>query len=120
MKKELSNRWLLLAASMLLLSACSVDLDPSTANTAFGMQAIHYEFIIILISLIGGIGCIIAGIILTVLGFSGDIEWIVEVSGFTSRLINASPGIVLIILGAILIIKSRLDIKTRKKTKTKK
>lgn len=69
MKKELNNRWLLLTVIMLLLLACSVDLDPSTANTAFKMQAIHYEFIIVLISLIGGIGCIIADIILTILGF---------------------------------------------------
>lgn len=117
MKKGFSNRWLLLAIVILLLSACSVDLDPSTANTMFGMQALHYEFIIVLISLIGGIGCIIAGIILTILGFSGDIEWVVEVSGFTSKLINASPGIVLIILGTILVIKSRLNINTRKKSK---
>ena len=78
------------------------------------MQALHYEFIIILISLIGGIGCLIAGIVLTVLGFTGSIEWIVELSGFTSRLINASPGVVLMILGLFLTLKSRLKIKAEK------
>ena len=97
-----------------LLNSCTIDIDPSVANTTFGMQALHYEFIIILISLIGGLGCLIAGIVLTVLGFTGSIEWIIEVSGFTSRLINASPGIVLMILGLFLTLKSRLKIKAKK------
>ena len=103
----------LLAASLLLVS-CAVDMEPSVANTVFGAQALHYEFIIVLISLIGGIGCLIAGIILTILGLTGSIEWIVEVSGFTSRIINASPGIVIMIIGLILTLKSRLKIKVRK------
>lgn len=101
-------------AISILLNSCTIDIDPSVANTAFGMQALHYEFIIILLSLIGGIGCLIAGIVLTVLGFTGSIEWIVELSGFTSRLINASPGIVLMILGLVLILRSRLKIKAKK------
>ena len=99
-----------LAVVAALLSGCSMDIDPTVANTQFGMQALHYEFIIVLISLIGGIGCLAAGI----LGFTGSIEWIVEASGFTSRLINASPGIVLIIIGFWLTLKSRLNIKAKK------
>ena len=103
-----------LAIVVALFSGCTMDINPSVANTQFGMQALHYEFIIVLISLIGGIGCIIAGIILTILGFTGSIEWIVEASGFTSRLINASPGIVLMIIGFWLTLKSRLNIKAKK------
>lgn len=102
-----------LAVIVALFSGCSMDIDPTVANTQFGMQALHYEFIIILLSLIGGIGCLIAGIILTILGFTGSIEWIVEASGFTSRLINASPGIVLMIIGFWLTLKSRLKIKAK-------
>lgn len=103
-----------LAIIVALFSGCAMDIDPSVANTPFGMQALHYEFVIILFSLIGGIGCLVAGIVLTVLGFTGSIEWIVEVSGFASRLINASPGIVLIIIGFWLTLKSRLKIKAKK------
>ena len=102
-----------LVASLLLVS-CAVDMDPSVANTAFGAQALHYEFIIVLISLIGGIGCLIAGIILTILGVTGSIEWIVEVSGFTSRIMNASPGIILMIIGLILTLKSKMKIRAKK------
>jgi hypothetical protein len=98
----------------LVLVSCSVDIDPAIANTTFGIQALHYEFIIILISLIGGIGCLIAGIILTLLGLTGATEWIVEISGFTSKLINASPGVILMIIGFILTFKSRMKIKSKK------
>lgn len=103
-----------LAVVVALFSGCSMDIDPTVANTPFGMQALHYEFIIVLLSLIGGIGCLVAGIVLTILGFTGSIEWIVEASGFTSRLINASPGIVLMIIGFWLTLKSRLKIKAKK------
>lgn len=104
-----------LAIVVVLFWGCTMDIDPTVANTQFGMQALHYEFIIVLISLIGGVGCLVAGIVLTVLGFTGSIEWIVEASGFTSRLINASPGIVLMIIGFWLTLKSRLKIKAKKK-----
>lgn len=114
MKNKRMTILIILAVVIALFSGCSIDINPSVANTQFGMQALHYEFIIVLISLIGGIGCIIAGIILTILGFTGSIEWIVEASGFTSRLINASPGIVLMIIGFWLTLKSRLNIKAKK------
>ena len=114
MKNKRMTILITLAVVIALFSGCSIDINPSVANTQFGMQALHYEFIIVLISLIGGIGCIIAGIILTILGFTGSIEWIVEASGSTSRLINASPGIVLMIIGFWLTLKSRLNIKAKK------
>lgn len=114
MKNKRMTILITLAVVIVLFSGCSIDINPSVANTQFGMQALHYEFIIVLISLIGGIGCIIAGIILTILGFTGSIEWIVEASGFTSRLVNASPGIVLMIIGFWLTLKSRLNIKAKK------
>ncbi|GHU56780.1 hypothetical protein FACS189411_08320 [Bacteroidia bacterium] len=110
---------LLIFLYQLFCFSCTVDIDPSIANTNFGMQAIKYEYIIVIISLIGGIGCIIAGIVLTLLGFSGSIEWIVETTGFTSRLINASPGIVLMIIGFILVYKSRINIKSHRKNQNK-
>lgn len=102
-----------------ILIRCAVDLDPSVVNTPFGIQALHYEFVIILISLLGGICCLIAGVVLTILGFTGSTEWFIEVSGFTSRLINASQGIVLMIIGFWLTLKSRIKINARKDEKTK-
>lgn len=114
MKNKRMTILITLAVVVALFSGCTIDIDPTVANTQFGMQALHYEFAIVLISLIGGIGCLVAGIVLTVLGFTGSIEWIVEASGFTSRLINASSGIVLMIIGFWLTLKSRLKIKAKK------
>jgi len=91
--------------------SCSVNIDPSIANTPFGMSALRYEYIIALISLFGGIGCLVAGILLTILGFTGSVEWIIEASGFVSRLTNASPGM---IIGGFLTYKSRLKVSSRK------
>lgn len=114
-----SAKYVMFLLTIVLMTGCAMDIDPNIANTTFGMQAIKYEFIIVLISLIGGIGCLIAGLVLTILGFTGSIEWIVEATGFTSKLINASPGIVLMIIGFWLTLKSRIDIKAKKNGKSK-
>ena len=108
---------ILIVLMALSLVGCNLNIDPSIANTTFGILAVRYEFIIVLISLCGGIGCLIAGIVLTVLGFTGSIEWIVEGAGFMSRLTNASPGIVLMIIGGFLTYKSRLKIDSQKSNK---
>jgi len=98
-----------------LFGSCTIDIDPSIANTAFGMQALRYEYFVVLLSLLGGMGCLIASVILTLLGFSGGIEWFVEAADFTSRLTNASPGIVLMAVGFWLTLKSRLKVKVKKR-----
>lgn len=88
MKNKRMTILITLAVVIALFSGCSIGINPSVANTQFGMQALHYEFIIVLISLIGGIGCIIGRNNPNNTRITGSIEWIVEASGFTSRLIN--------------------------------
>jgi hypothetical protein len=51
---------------------------------------------------IGGL-VLLGGIILSLLGISGSIEWLVEAGGITSKLTNASPGIVIAIIGAVIL-----------------
>ena len=79
--------------AFLCLHSCAVDIDPKIANTAFGLTAIKYEYIIMILSLCSGIFCIIGGIILTILGFTGNINWIIEGTDFTSKSINAENKI---------------------------
>ena len=45
----------------------------------------------------------IAGAVLAILGISGTTEWIVESSGLTSRLKNASPGVFFCFLGMVVL-----------------
>lgn len=99
--------------TFLYLHSCTVDIDPKIANTACGLTAIKYEYIIMILSLCSGIFCIIGGIILTILGFTGNINWIIEGTDFTSKLINASPGVLLMVIGALIIIFKRLKIRSK-------
>lgn len=81
--------------AFLCLHSCAVDIDPKIANTAFGLTAIKYEYIIMILSLCSGIFCIIEG------------------TDFTSKLINASPGVLLMVIGALIIIFKRLKIRSK-------
>lgn len=47
------------------------------------------------------------------LGFTGNINWIIEGTDFTSKLINASPGVLLMVIGALIIIFKRLKIRSK-------
>ena len=110
------HRYILILIVLLVFASCQ-DIDPSVANTLFGLTALKYEFIIVLLSMISGITMIIAGVVFMALGLSGNIEWIVEATDFQSRMINASPGLVLAIAGGILVWKSRMNIKVTKDNK---
>lgn len=99
---------------LMTLVSCKEDLDPSVANTLFGLTALKYEFIITLLSLISGFTMVIGGLVLIGLGLNGNIEWIIQASDFQSRLLNSSPGLVLALAGALLIWRSRMNIKVTK------
>jgi len=47
------------------------------------------------------------GFVLTILGLSGSVNWIIKLNGISSRLTNASPGVFFAILGMILVLKLR-------------
>lgn len=57
----------------------------------------------VLVGQVFGILTLIAGFVLSVAGISGSIEWLVEASGLTSRLTNATPGVVFVIVDMIII-----------------
>lgn len=52
------------------------------------------------------IGGLIAfgGIFLILFGLAGSIQWLVNAGGISSKLINASPGVVIVVVGMIIII----------------
>lgn len=104
-------RYIILGLLILSIIGCRDEIDPSIANTQFGMWSLHYEFLLSLLVLLGGYGLIVLGFIVLIGGLSGHVEWVMEAAGFTSRLANASPGLVMIIVGAYLVSKSKMDIK---------
>lgn len=116
MIKETNRIYQYVVVVMLLMTlvSCKEDLDPSVANTLFGLTALKYEFIITLLSLISGFTMVIGGLVLIGLGLNGNIEWIIQASDFQSRLLNSSPGLVLALAGALLIWRSRMNVKVTK------
>jgi hypothetical protein len=50
-----------------------------------------------------GMIMLLAGVVLSTLGISGNIEWVVEAAGVTSKLTNAGPGLVVAILGVVVL-----------------
>jgi len=77
-----------------------------------------YRIGIIVGQCIGGVACL-GGLLLTILGLSGQIEWILEAAGFTSRLANASPGIVFEIVGLFILIKYKPAIRDQFATRSR-
>ena len=113
------KKYIFIVIMLMVLASCQ-DIDPSVANTLFGLTALKYEFVIVLLSMISGITMIIAGVVFLALGLNGNIEWIVEATDFHSRMINASPGLVLAIAGGFLVWRSRMNIKVTKGNKEEK
>ncbi len=71
-----------------------------------------------LIGLLTGTFFSISGFIITVMGLTGSIEWILEGSNFKSKLSNAGPGVFFALLGFFIlwrykpIIQDRLELKS--------
>ena len=78
------------------------------------MLSLIMEFITVFAIIIGGYVLIITGVIVLLLGLSGNIEWVMEAAGFTSRLVNASPGIIMIVAGTYLVSKGKIDVNAKK------
>lgn len=98
------SNFLLILALILFITSCKTGINSTLAISNIGFNVIKHEFIIILISLLGGILCLIGGITLAIFGFNGKIDWIVKTDNFRSRLINAAPGIILMLIGLFVLL----------------
>ena len=107
---KFKNWILLLIATTIFLSSCSTEMDAVTATTLVGKLAIIFEFIMALLPVLGGLACIVSGIYFVYEGFTGDIQLIVEGSSLSMKLLNASPGIILVALGVIILWKKRYKV----------
>ena len=115
--KSIDKQQLIIIAIVVMavvLSSCRDEIDPSIANTPFGMLSLIMEFITVFAIIIGGYVLIITGFVVLLLGLSGNIEWVMEAAGFTSRLVNASPGIIMIVAGTYLVSKGKIDVNAKK------
>lgn len=104
----------LLLISILLVS-CKDDMPASIANTSAGLVAIWGEVILAILAMCTGIGMIAVGCWLTYAGYTGDYQLILKGVSLEASLVNATPGVLLIVLGVIVILyRAKIDIKLRK------
>lgn len=99
---------------LMTLVSCRDEIDASLANTQFGILSLIFEFLTVFAIIIGGYFLIGTGVLVMILGLSGNIEWVMEAAGFSSRLVNASPGIVMIVAGVYLVSRGKMDVKATK------
>ena len=104
----------LLLISTLLVS-CKDDMPASIANTLAGLVAIWGEVILAILAMCTGIGMIAIGCWLTYAGYTGDYQLILKGASLEANLVNATPGVLLIVLGVVVILyRAKIDIKLRK------
>lgn len=108
------KKCLLLFLVIILLTSCRDDMPANMANSLAGIIAICGEIGLALLAMLTGIGMIIAGIWLTYLGYTGDYQFFIKGDSIEASLANATPGILLIVLGALVIIwRAKINIKLR-------
>lgn len=73
------------------------------------------QLIVSLVAIIGGVLLILVGVGLVYLGFKGSIQWSFSAFGLSSKLIDASPGIFLMVVGIILIALNRFSVRANRK-----
>jgi hypothetical protein len=78
----------------------------AAANLALVQYLQHraqtYRIGVVLGIIIGGVVCL-TGFILSIGGLSGQVKWFITAPGFSSRLENATPGIIAFVAGIFLV-----------------
>lgn len=105
---------MLLTLGGLLFTSCKEDIDPGIANSLAGLFSLFIEFAsVIITALFGGVFAFL-GFWLVYKGYTGEISLLMSGDGLEAKLLNASPGIILIALGFLLIWRSRSDIRIKR------
>lgn len=98
-----------------ILTSCTDDMPANMANSFAGLVAIWGEVILAILAMFTGIGMIAVGCWLTYAGYTGDYQLFIKGGTLEASLVNATPGVLLIVLGVVVIIyRAKINIKLRK------
>jgi hypothetical protein len=78
------------------------------AGLAFVELALKFRFAFAIVGLALGLVCIVGGIILTLSGAVGHTTWTTSILGFSSKLNDAAPGVLLFVVGIAVIFLTRM------------
>jgi len=59
------------------------------------------------LGLIVGLICVVGGLALIYAGVEGSIDWTLKAAGLESKLAKASPGVIMVVAGVIIIVATR-------------
>jgi len=88
----------------------SVEIKNEKLGKPFWEKVVYYQFIISLTGMITGILIVLLGAFMAFRGISGTTNWIFNILGFQSQIAEATPGIILFLLGIVIIYLTRFKI----------
>ena len=98
-----------------MFTSCYGDMPANMANSFAGLLTICGEVVLALMAMLTGIGMIAMGCWLTYAGYTGDYQLFIKGASLEASLVNATPGVLLIVLGVVVIIyRAKITIKLRK------
>ena len=98
-----------------MFTSCYGDMPANMANSFAGLLTICGEVVLALMAMLTGIGMIAMGCWLTYVGYTGDYQLLIKGASLEASLVNATPGVLLIVLGVVVIIyRAKITIKLRK------
>ena len=72
------------------------------------------HFFYSLVGLLLGLGCVLGGMVLCWHGVPGAASWSMKLIGAESKISDATPGVILIVVGLFVILVTRFSIKTQR------
>ncbi|MBI5401497.1 hypothetical protein HZB05_01570 [Candidatus Wolfebacteria bacterium] len=88
---------------------------PDFDDKDFWRKAVIFQLIYSLTGLVLGLICVIGGIILILHGIAGPTtSWTTKFLGFESNFSDATPGVILFIVGFLFVLATKFDIKANK------
>ena len=113
--KLIMKKFVILFIAVSVLVSCTEDMPANMANSFAGLLAIWGEVILAILAMFTGIGMIAVGWWLTYAGYTGDYQLFIKGGTLEASLVNATPGVLLIVLGVVVIIyRAKINIKLRK------
>lgn len=95
-----------------------IDIDPKV-DPEIQEKALRGELIYAILGLIAGMICVLGGIALIVLGFTGSVEIAFQSGEIEAKLATGSLGIVVVLLGGLILRFTRYRVRIAKSGKGK-
>lgn len=74
-----------------------------------------HQLIYSLTGLLVGVLCIVAGLVLFLMGVTGNVGWQISIPGVESNLANATPGVVVFVVGLLIVFITRYTFSVHKR-----